>query len=422
MSGGNGFDFSKNINDAFKSAVVGFALGSAVLFAPITPINPAIAADTVTVGKCLLNSCQKELAQCVLNPKCFANIICLQTCNNRPDEAECQIKCGDLFENDVVGKFNACAVTKKKCVPQKQDEGLYPIPSLESQVKKFDTKIWDGRWYISAGLNKAFDTFDCQVHFFDSPQPGLFYAKINWRISEPDGEFFTKNVVQRFVQDKKNPAHLINHDNEYLNYKDDWYVLDYEPDNFVLVYYKGSNDAWDGYGGAFLYTRSSTVPEAIVPRLEAAMAKSETPYKWSDFTLTDNTCKEQTESALVLREKFAQKLIIQEEEQLVEALTSVRQNAINTLIKDEKFLEQSVLKLEKQIEAFRDEIALEVVALESEIGKDLMLIEKEIEKDIVGIEKEIEKDIIGIEKEIEKDIIGIEKEIEKDVKGLFQKK
>ena len=57
-----------------------------------------------------LQSCQKELAQCILNPKCLANVICLNTCNGRKDEAECQIKCGDLFENDVVGVFNACAV------------------------------------------------------------------------------------------------------------------------------------------------------------------------------------------------------------------------------------------------------------------------------------------------------------------------
>lgn len=94
------------------------------------------------------------------------------------------------------------------------------------------------RWYISAGLNKIFDTFDCQVHFFTSPSPGKFYAKLFWRITEPDGEFFTKDTVQRFVQDPKNPAHFLNHDNEYLHYKDDWYIIDYDPQEFVLVYYK----------------------------------------------------------------------------------------------------------------------------------------------------------------------------------------
>merc|ERR1712128_102123 len=35
------------------------------------------------------------------------------------DEAECQIKCGDEFSNEVVGDFTKCAVTDKKCVPQR---------------------------------------------------------------------------------------------------------------------------------------------------------------------------------------------------------------------------------------------------------------------------------------------------------------
>lgn len=51
--------------------------------------------------------------------RCFANIICLQTCNGRSDEGYCQIRCGDLFENEAVGKFNACAVSKKNCVKQR---------------------------------------------------------------------------------------------------------------------------------------------------------------------------------------------------------------------------------------------------------------------------------------------------------------
>ncbi|CAM9332496.1 unnamed protein product, partial [Laminaria digitata] len=55
--------------------------------------------------------------------RCFANIICLQTCNGRADEGYCQIRCGDLFENEAVGKFNACAVSQKNCVKQRQVGG-----------------------------------------------------------------------------------------------------------------------------------------------------------------------------------------------------------------------------------------------------------------------------------------------------------
>lgn len=103
-----------------------------------------------------------------------------------------------------------------------------------------------------------------QVHFF-TVQNSKLYGKLNWRIVEPDGEFFTRcvtsrtdgshtacntqdkrrrgwvgrvlsprshpqhfaygwmagcrNTVQRFVQDPEKPAILYNHDNEYLHYQ-----------------------------------------------------------------------------------------------------------------------------------------------------------------------------------------------------------
>ena len=62
----------------------------------------------------------------------------------------------------------------------------------------------------------------------------------------------------------------------------------------------------------------------------------ENKYKWKDFTLTDNSCKQEKDSPLVLREKFAQKLILTEEEQLVAQLTQLRSAAVNTIVQDEK--------------------------------------------------------------------------------------
>ena len=51
------------------------------------------------------------------------------------------------------------------------------------------------------------------------------------------------------------PAYLRNDNNEYLHYTDDWYILDSKPDKYVVIYYRGNNDAWKGYGGATVYTR-----------------------------------------------------------------------------------------------------------------------------------------------------------------------
>ena len=285
--------------------------------------------------------------------------------------------------------FNACAVSAKQCVPQRVDEGVWPVsipllqsivtgfshapelrcglyvpqsgcfapnyamvkqhtsPLLDVQVppdcsldEKFDLGMFQGRWYITAGLNPLFDTFPCQEHYFGVPEPGMLYAhltvllirvmqqgrgrsaqychgdaqtiltstgklygKIQWRIMKDNGDFLERNTVQTFKQQvcnphpcrpsrgymptslfaslhsdlavmsdvrrlgyevsmqscctsaQANPAVLWNHDNDYLHYSDDWYILASKPDEYLLIYYKGNNDAWKGYGGATVYTR-----------------------------------------------------------------------------------------------------------------------------------------------------------------------
>jgi violaxanthin de-epoxidase len=61
--------------------------------------------------------------------------------------------------------------------------------------------LWmQGRWYITAGLNPLFDTFDCQVHYFGVPEPGKLYGKINWRIPKGNKDFIERSTVQTFDQ------------------------------------------------------------------------------------------------------------------------------------------------------------------------------------------------------------------------------
>lgn len=217
------------------------------------------------------------------------------------------------------------------------------------------------------------------MHFFTSPSPGKFYAKLFWRVTEPDGEFFTKDTVQRFVQDPKNPAHLLNHDNDYLHYKDDWYVIDYEPNEFVLVYYQGSNDAWDGYGGSFLYTREKYVKPSLIPRLEKAVKSMGLRFTWDDFVQTDNSCKPQTESPTVLRERFAKRLLITEEQQLQEQLTAARNAAVNTIVMEEEEAAKSIQVLEKELKLFQDEALKDAQKLEKVVEKELSSAEKAAE-------------------------------------------
>ncbi|CAN6714677.1 unnamed protein product [Malus baccata var. baccata] len=288
----------------------------------------ANAVDALKTCACLLKECRVELAKCIGNPSCAANIACLQTCNNRPDETECQIKCGDLFENKVVDEFNECAVSRKKCVPMKSDVGEFPIPDPAALVKSFDMSKFNGKWFITSGLNPTFDVFDCQLHEFHTESSKLV-GNLSWRIKTPDGGFFTRSAEQKFVQDPNQPGILYNHDNEYLHYQDDWYILSSKientPDDYIFVYYRGRNDAWDGYGGAVVYTRSSVLPESIVPELERA-AKS-VGRDFSKFIRTDNTCGP--------------------EPPLVERLEKTIEEGEKTIIEEVKQIEGEVEKVEQ---------------------------------------------------------------------------
>merc|ERR1712127_680736 len=239
------------------------------------------------------------------------------------------------------------------------------------------------------GQNKLFDIFPCQVHFFTETAPGKFFGKLNWLIEEPDGEFFTRDAVQEFYQDPQNPAHLINHDNDYLHYQDDWYIVDYAADDnkegtppFAFVYYRGENDAWVGYGGAVVYTRDAQLPESLLPRLRAAAEKVNFDFD-KDFTINDNSCKVLDKGEeVVLREKFAGKMAIQTEKSAERALEKIEDKAVQ---------------------------------FEKELAKDVVNVEKEIVKDAVKVEKEIVKDV----EEVEEEIVEVEKEIVSDVKKIF---
>ena len=58
---------------------------------PALATGPAVAADVAKVGTCLLGNCQVALAKCLADGECLENLVCLQLCNGRKDETECQV-------------------------------------------------------------------------------------------------------------------------------------------------------------------------------------------------------------------------------------------------------------------------------------------------------------------------------------------
>eukprot|EP00929_Paragymnodinium_shiwhaense_P101403 TRINITY_DN6448_c0_g1_i1.p1 TRINITY_DN6448_c0_g1~~TRINITY_DN6448_c0_g1_i1.p1 ORF type:complete len:487 (+),score=155.88 TRINITY_DN6448_c0_g1_i1:105-1565(+) len=363
----------------------------------------ATAADNSKVAPCLLTNCRSELASCIADPLCAVNLSCVIGCG---DDKTCQIGCGDNFQDDVIDNFNACALSKKKCVPRRPDtgplpgtkkwtpvEGRYPVPPPESVSKDFDVTTMNGAWFISAGLNPLFDTFDCQLHFFEGTAPqgneqGRLVGKINWRVTEPDGEFLTRATVQNFLQRPNEPGVLENHDNEYLHYQDDWYVLDhgFEDDpnkGFVLIYYRGNNDAWAGYGGGTLYTRTKYVPPEILDRVKEACLKAKVPFD-KYWETTDNSCiaAEDTEQ---LRERFAKQLLETSAMSVEAQLTLLQRQAYQTIDKDEQYLFGSAAKLEKMTEDFAKKNLKQLKKVEAKAEKNIEKIEKTLESPLVNL-------------------------------------
>lgn len=350
--------------------------GAAILLAlTLMIIPPAEAVDALKTCTCLLKECRLELAKCIANPSCAANVACLNTCNNRPDETECQIKCGDLFENSVVDEFNDCAVSRKKCVPRKSDVGEFPAPDPAVLVQNFNMNDFNGKWFISSGLNPTFDTFDCQLHEFHTEGSKLV-ANLTWRIKTPDTGFFTRTALQNFVQDPKYPGILYNHDNEFLHYQDDWYIMsakvENQPDDYIFVYYRGRNDAWDGYGGAVVYTRSAVLPESIIPQLEKA-AKN-VGRDFNTFIRTDNTCG--PEPPLVER---LEKTVEEGEEIIVKEVEEIEQE-VEMLKNTETTLFQRLAEGFQELIKDKDYFIKELNKEEMDVLSELKMEASEVEK------------------------------------------
>jgi len=342
-------------------------------------------------------------------------LACLNVCFGKPDEADCQIRCGDLYASPAVQKFNTCAVTRNACVAQRQSTGEYPVPDFDvietSENVTIDDWTNKKRWYIVAGLNKDFDIFDCQEHFFVKGDDDKMYIKINWRVNRPNGQFYERGDVQRFYQED-GKAIFLNRGNPEtkLHYQDDWIIpkdgfYADEEKGVAFVYYRGTNDAWDGYGGAVVYATEPTLRPEFIPRMKAAAEKVN--VDWNKMIITDNSCKAPEEvkvtniadlDTLGDDVKAVEKVVERDVEKITEKLVG----------KDvEKILESDITKIEKALGS-------EIKALES----NLFRLEQATEQKIAGPQRafgnEDGKNDVGFDinlKKAEKKLVEVEKEI-----------
>ena len=125
-----------------------FSSGLAALLIAGSTLNPLpsyAVTDSAAIGKCVVSKCTAPLARCVgTSPSCLANLLCIQTCTGKPDESECQIRCGDKFTDAAVEAFTKCAVTDQQVcararsaasVPGCRSETLTPSRSRARAVR-----------------------------------------------------------------------------------------------------------------------------------------------------------------------------------------------------------------------------------------------------------------------------------------------
>ena len=181
---------------------------------------------------------------------------------------------------------------------------------------------------------------------------------MQWRIKDPVAgtNFVTRYTVQEFVQDEKSPAILYNHDNEFLHYQDDWYILAAKQNEYAVVYYRGSNDAWDGYGGAVVYTREPAFPKKYTKEVDDSLQKVGLAFK--DFTLNDNSCR----AGETKLDEIKQDLVFVESK-VATGLVSSEKGFLKELGKDVKLLES-------EVEMIEGAVGREVVEIETEIVKE----------------------------------------------------
>lgn len=152
--------------------------------------------------------------------------------------------------------------------------------------------------------------------------------------------------------------------------------MENKPDDYVFVYYRGRNDAWDGYGGAVVYTRSPVLPESIVPELERA-AKS-VGRDFGKFIRTDNSCG--PEPPLVERiertVEEGEKTIVREVEEIEEEI----EEEVERVGKTERTLLQRLMDGFKELKQDEENFLRGLSKEEMELLDGLKMEATEIEK------------------------------------------
>lgn len=288
------------------AVVLGVWLGESSTVLAATKVDTEVAGFAEFAAKggamevnpaCFLTSCGQQTKDCFTNSRCLKGALCLSRCRGGQ---ECATGCFAEFGGQKLDAWLNCTVEKEKCVsvpPQLIDVKKWFTENVPKKDPNFDVKSLNGRWYKVRGYNPKYDCYKCQPNTFEYKEGDpVLKADIQLRVPKLKSELFWQNTIQERLQilpPDDRATFRAKGEIFGLTFDEDWYVLAGD-DDFKLVAYKGQN-LQDIYEGAFIYSRSPTLPASIEAKVrKAAEAQG---YTWSKFCVVDNACKASTAPA-----------------------------------------------------------------------------------------------------------------------------
>jgi violaxanthin de-epoxidase len=281
-----------------SSALVGIIISSAWFAGPSLPamgdVGGSSAPPPTTAGSsssgidylCLAGNCAQQLAEAAKDVEGRKALKCLSTCKG--DDMQCQVACTNKYGDGLpLQNFSKCAISQHHCIPQRESDAQFRV-DLASLPSSFDPRAVSGEWYIVRGLSPLFDCWPSQHHVVTVDNSGIVDIDVDYFVpseSHPAGGF-KRLIKQAFLQDVSRPP-ILHQVPGNLGQRDDWYVLEADPNSHMLVYYRGSNDAYRNYVGGVLYSRQPELDDAVLAHLTEIAAKH--GISLSDMCLTDNS-------------------------------------------------------------------------------------------------------------------------------------
>ena len=241
---------------------------------------------------CFMNECGAASRACFTNPSCLKGVTCLGRCRG---EQLCATRCFARFGSEKLNTWLSCTLEEKTCVTTgvaQDTSGFYG--NAPKRQTSFDPAILSGKWWKAVGYSPKYDCMACQKTSFDPSVKGQIMSAIEFRVQKEMGEGFWQNNLVETLRDDRGPqgtaSFTVGGKMYGLTFREQWYVLDSKPNEYVFVAYKG--DTIQGpYDGAFVFTKEKDAWDQS-PSIRSAVAKvaTQNAIDPDKFCRIDNAC------------------------------------------------------------------------------------------------------------------------------------